>query len=473
MGHEAVGRQLTSAFEVLLTVVLVASPGTARADEIDRYIDNARDLYRIPAVVVGVIRDGKVVDVRARGQSNVELGVRASPRHVFEIGSISKQFTTYAVLILAEEGKLDLNAPIGNYVAGLPSAWQGVTLHRLLTHTSGLPDFENAFGYGVYRETPTDDEFVARLAKLQIEFQPGAKWSYSNTNYWLLARAIERVSGVPYADFMRTRVFEPLGMASTRSALPRVVLPGRASGYEIIAGKLENRDAVQPNTTRGLGDLVTTVADMARWEREQRSPRLVSKASSQLARAPVKLNDGSDAPYGYGWQILPLLPKATLSHSGGTPGFSTMYLRVPERGLAIVVFSNAFAMPSVTSIARYVAKHVDPALATPSPKPIADDDPASSERVSQVLRTQADAPSAWRAEWFTPEFWKEIKPYLSTIAERSRALGPVRRVVLVGRESGGEERTVRYRATYDRLSRIVSLTLDKEGRISLKDFEDE
>ena len=150
-----------------------------------------------------------------------------------------------------------------------------------------------------------------------------------------------------------------------------------------------------------------------------------------------------------------------------------MYLRVPERGLAIVVFSNAFAMPSVTSIARYVAKHVDPALATPSPKPIADDDPASSERVSQVLRTQADAPSAWRAEWFTPEFWKEIKPYLSTIAERSRALGPVRRVVLVGRESGGEERTVRYRATYDRLSRIVSLTLDKEGRISLKDFEDE
>ena len=199
----------------------------------------------------------------------------------------------------------------------------------------------------------------------------------------------------------------------------------------------------------------------------------MSKASSQLARVPVKLNDGSEAPYGYGWQILPLLPKATLSHSGGTAGFSAMYIRVPERGLAIVVFCNAFGMTAVTSIARYVAKQVDPALATPSPKPIADGDPALSERVSQILRTQADAPSAWRSEWFAPDFWKEIKPYLSTVAERSRPLGPVKRVVLVGRETGGEERTVRYRATYERLSRIVSLTVDKEGRMSLTDFEDE
>jgi len=465
--------RLGSPCAALLAVTLVASPGAARADAIDRYIDNALRLYGMPAVVVGVIRDGKLVDVRARGVSNVELGVRASPRHVFEIASISKQFTAYAVLMLAEAGKLDVQAPIGTYLDGLPPAWRGITLHRLLTHTSGLPDLENAFGYGVYRETPTDDEFMARLAKLPIGFEPGAKWSYSNTNYWLLARAIERASGMSYADFMRTRVFEPLGMKSTRSALPRVVLPGRVSGYEVVDGKLENRDAMQPNIGRGLGDLVTTVADMARWEREQRSPRLVTKASAELARVPVKLNDGSEAPYGYGWQLEPLLPKPTLSHTGGSPGFSSIYLRVPERGLAIVVFCNAFAMPPVTSIARYVAKQVDPTLATPSPKPIPDDDPALSERISQLLRTEGQAPSAWRAEWFAPDFWTEIKPYLSKIVELSRSLGPVKHVVLVGRETAGEQRTVRYRATYPRLSRILTYKLDKEGRISNVDVEDE
>ena len=169
--------------------------------------------------------------------------------------------------MLYEQGKIDLQAPVGRYLTGLPERWAAPSLHQLMSHTSGLPDFEDAFDYGVYRETPTDAEFLKRLLELPIESEPGTKWRYSNTNYWLLALVIERISGLPYAQFMQERIFAPLGMVSTRAALPAQILTGRAAGYRLVNDQLENREAIQPNTGRGLGDIATTVGGMARWNR--------------------------------------------------------------------------------------------------------------------------------------------------------------------------------------------------------------
>ncbi len=253
----ASGRASISALAGLLLVCTAV-----RADDIDRYIAQEQRLYDLPAVVVGVMRDGQLIDERATGYVNVELGVKARLEHRFEIGSISKQFTAYAILILKARGKLELDAPVGRYVSDLPPAWGKVSLHHLLSHTSGLPDLEDAFGYGVYRETPSDAAFLKRLVALPIEFEQGDKWQYSNTNYWLLARVIESISGLRYSDFMAQEVFTPLGMTATRSALPAQVLINRASGYEKVGPDLENRDAIQPNTGRGLGDIVTNLHDM-------------------------------------------------------------------------------------------------------------------------------------------------------------------------------------------------------------------
>ncbi len=416
------------------------------ADAIDGYVERIRRIYRAPAIVLGVIKNGVLTETRAWGQVNVELGVKAGANHVFEIGSISKQFTAYGILILKEEGKLELDSPVGRYVDGLPEDWAGVTLHRLLTHTSGLPDFEEALGYGIYRETPTDDEFLARITKLTIEFRPGERWSYSNTNYWLLARVIERCSGLPYADFMQRRIFVPLGMTATRSALPREVLPGRASGYERRNNRLENHEAIQPSTGRGLGDIATTVADMARWEREQLSPRLVSAATAELARVPVKLNSGEESPYGYGWFTGKILRFSTLHHDGQTAGFVASYLRVPERGLAVIVLCNEYGGPA-TPIAEYVAGQVDSALRKPRPQPIPDHDPALTRRIVAILVTAHRAPTAWQSDWFGFEEWARVSPGLSSIAEFYGALGRVRRVTLVGREDGHGQITARYRGS--------------------------
>jgi len=466
MFHRSGASALALAFLLLLATA-------ARADAIDRYLARQQSVYGVPAIVVGVIRDGKLVEQRARGLANVELGVKATPRHVFEIGSISKQFTAYAILILAEEGKVALDAPLGTYLDDIPDAWKSVTLHRLLTHTSGIPDLEEAFGYGVYRETPTDTAFIVRLAALPIDFPPGDRWKYSNTNYWLLARVIERSSATTYSDFMQRRIFTPLGMSATRTAEPPRILPQRAAGYQRVNKVLENRDAIQPSTGRGLGDIATTIADLARWEREQLSPRLVTRASAELARTPVRLNDGKEAPYAYGWFTDPILPRVALYHDGQTAGFTAGYVRVPELRLAVVVLANLYGGPA-DRIARYVARRSDPALRQAPLPPIADNDSASTQRVRLLLATGLRAPTEWKPEWFTKDFWAEYQPYLADIANAYEDRGTIRGVALVERVADGTGgQTSKYRVAHTGWSRILTVKLDAEGRISSFNGEDE
>ncbi len=466
-------RRTASAVKACAMLLAAVSITSASADDLDRFIAQEQRLYELPAVVVGVIHDGKLIDQRASGLAQVELGVKATTQQAFEIGSISKQFTAWAILMLHEEGRLALDAPVGRVLTDLPEAWGAPTPHHLMTHTSGLPDLEDAFTYGVYRETPTDADFQKRLLALPIDFEPGEKWAYSNTNYWLLARVIEKLSGLSYADFMQQRLFTPLGMRSTRSALPATLLPGRAAGYEHKGERLENRDAIQPHTGRGLGDLVTTLADMAAWEREQLAPRLVSPASAALARQPVRLNDGKEAPYGYGWDTQKLLPLATLSHSGQTAGFTAAYVRVPERRLAAVVFVNLYG-GGTTALALRALGDVDASLKVPPPKPIEETDPVRAARVRELLDTAATADKDWRETWFAPDYWRAVEAARPQIATFYRRLGPVVRMTRVTNEAvDADADTATYRIEYAKVSRIAMLHFDREGRIDRRDNHDE
>ncbi|MBS1133000.1 MAG: penicillin-binding protein [Burkholderiaceae bacterium] len=455
---------------VLALVLLVSLEVPARADELDAYLQRQREVYQIPAIVVGVVRAGELSDSRAIGLSNVELSVPASTRHIFEIGSISKQFTAYAILMLFEQGKLDLNAPVGRYLPELPPAWARPTLHQLLGHISGLPDFEEAFGYGVYRETPSDAEFQKRLLDLPIEFEPGKKWSYSNTNYWLLARVIEQASGQTYAQFMQERIFTPLGMNSTRTALPTQILMGRAAGYQLVEGRLENREAMQPSTGRGLGDIATTVEDMVCWDREQRAPRLIKPEIARLALEPVKLADGSPTGYGYGWFITPVLGLAARHHSGGTAGFVAEYLRFPDRDLAVVLFANRFGAP--TSPGR-VARLVDANISGPPLIAAAGFDVTQAGRVRELAAGAAKARSEWHEDWFAAEFWRSVKPYLLDVEEDYRRRGPLLVVTPVGPNGTQDVAKPSYRVVFEKMTRVMTFEFDKHGKIKSFQAEDE
>ncbi len=190
------------------------------ADEIGRYASQTLRIYGVPGLVIGLFRGGRLVSARAFGHAHLELQVRARTNPVFDFGSISKQFTAYAVLMLAESNPVALDAPIGRYLADLPDSWSGISLHRLLTHTSGLPDLEDASGYAVCRETYSDTELGKRLFALLLDFQPREKWAYSNTNYWLLARVF---TDLPAAG----HEVDPFGLASKSTAQTRRWLPTR------------------------------------------------------------------------------------------------------------------------------------------------------------------------------------------------------------------------------------------------------
>lgn len=455
---------------MLALVFLVSSGVPARADELDAYLQRQREVYQIPALVVGVLRAGELADSRAIGLSNVELSVPASTQHIFEIGSISKQFTAYAVLMLFEQGKVELHAPVGRYLPDLPPAWARPTLHQLLGHISGLPDLEDAFGYGVYRETPSDADFLKRLLDLPIEFEPGKKWSYSNTNYWLLARVIERASGQTYAQFMQERIFTPLGMRSTRTALPSQILMGRAAGYRLVEGRLENREAMQPSTGRGLGDIATTVEDMSHWEREQRAPRLIKPEIARLAFEPVKLADGSATDYGYGWFTTPVFGMMARHHSGGTAGFVAEYLRFPDRDLAVVLFANRFGAP--TSPGR-IARLVESSIGGPPLVAAAGFDATQAGRVRELAAGAARARSDWQEDWFAVDFWRAVKPYLLDVEEDYRRRGPLLLVTPVGPNGIQDVAKPSYRVVFEKMTRVMTLEFDGHGKIKSFQAEDE
>src|SRR5688500_3513973 len=229
--------RLLAAFAVLLCV----GGRAAAADEVDRLVEAQMRKRHVPGLSLAVVRDGKVVKAKGYGFANLELKVAATPETVYEVGSLTKQVTAAAVMLLVEEGKLSLDDPAGKHLAGLPDAWRGVTVRHLLTHTSGIKTYVGTPGFELSRGL-TGDEFIRAAGGLPLLFEPGASWDYSNTNFNLLGHLVERASGRPFWQFLEERLFRPLGMNATRYNDHRQLVPLRADGYFFREGEWKRRD---------------------------------------------------------------------------------------------------------------------------------------------------------------------------------------------------------------------------------------
>jgi hypothetical protein len=248
-------------------------------------------------------------------------------------------------------------------------------------------------------------------------------------------------------------------------------MPRRAAGYQLAGATLENRDAMQPHTARGLGDIGTTLQDMAQWEREQRAPRLVSKASAELARQPQVLADGSQTDYGFGWFIESRNAHPILRHEGQSAGFTAAYVRVPRSDLAVVVFANSWNAP-VSAVADRVARWAEPALQGPALLPARDADPARLQRVRDIMDAAADAKTRWREEWFSPELWRDIHPFLADMETTARRRGALRTLQAVGPQGRQNPGKPAYRVAFERVTRDVHFEFDAEGRVTMFRGED-
>jgi CubicO group peptidase (beta-lactamase class C family) len=334
-----------------LAAVLLAIQ-TVRADQVDKYLKSQMQEHRIPGLTLEVIRDGKAIKTAAYGLANVELNVPAKPETVFEIGSITKQFTAAGILMLAQEGKLSVDDKISKYLKDPPEAWANVTVRHLLTHTSGIKSYTGLDGFQIWRHL-TQEQFIKAIGKEPMEFQPGDSWKYCNTGFNLLGYIIENVSGKNYWEFMGERVFQPLGMQATTKRLYSLSIPNRASGYEQTNHVWMNRDT-DLTEVFSAGAIASTAGDLAKWSVALNGDRLLNAASKAQMWTPVKLNDGKTRKYGFGWNVDTLEGHKNIGHGGSTSGFSASIQRFPDDHLAVIILSNTDE-EIATTLAKKVA----------------------------------------------------------------------------------------------------------------------
>lgn len=339
-----------AAFLFAMWLALVPAPGADRVDELVR-AEMAR--LQIPGVALRVIQAGQETKAAHYGLANVELQVPVRAETVFEIGSLTKQFTAACILLLAQDGKLSVDDLITKHLAGTPPAWSNITVRHLLTHTSGIRNYTGHDGFELTRRL-TQKQFIEALGKLPADFAPGAQAKYCNSGYNLLGHIIENVSGKNYWSFIAERIWEPLGMTSSTNRDPYLVIPHRAGGYLRKNGALLNRDGDLTDVF-AAGAIVSNIGDLVKWNAALDAGKLLNTNSRAQMWTAGKLNDGSACAYGFGWRVNPFQGRGNIGHSGSTSGFSASLQRFPDDDLAVIVLCNSDEPNIATTLARAIA----------------------------------------------------------------------------------------------------------------------
>lgn len=451
-------------------------PGQQTAAEQEREVDAVmkQQMYarRIPGASIAVVSQGKVVLNKGYGLADVEHSVEATEDTVYELASVTKQFTGTAIMILVQDGKLSLDDKLTRVVANLPQAWDTVTIRQLLNHTSGIPDFGKKLDFKTdLRKDYTERQIVELVANSPLDFRPGERFSYSNTGYFLLGMIIEKKSGMTYGDFLRDRIFQPLGMTSTRFNDRRAVVRHRARGYILDGATLRNADYVNPAIPFAAGGLTSSAADMARWVMAPKSEQLLKPANWEEMWTSGKLNDGTVIGYGFGWNIRSRGNRKRVEHAGEIQGFSNNATYFIDGDLAIVVLTNLEGANAPRIAAGISGVYLPETRFRPS-APIADTDRATTE----FLRRVATALSQGTGEpdWYTPAVQQYYFP--DRIKERKLtfgAFGAVTSFELIGDEKKTDERIRSYRVVLGETPFRFSFRVTKEGKVGSVDAQPE
>jgi CubicO group peptidase (beta-lactamase class C family) len=331
------------------TVIFV---GAAAGDEVDDYIKAQMAEHRIPGIALRIIQDGKATKTATYGLANLELNVPVKAETVFEIGSVTKQFTAAGILLLAQDGKLSVDDPISSHLKNTPAAWTNITIRHLLSHTSGIKSYTGLTGFELTRHL-TQEQFIHAIGEYQLEFPPGESWKYCNTGFNLLGYIIENVSRKGYWDFLKERIFRPLEMTATRERRPGDIIPNRAAGYEQTNRIWINRD-YDLTDVFAAGAIVSNIGDLTKWNAALDCDAILNAASKERMWMPAKLNNGKVTKYGFGWFIESVEGHKNVGHGGATSGFSASIQRFPDDKLAVILLSNTDEQIA-TKLARHIA----------------------------------------------------------------------------------------------------------------------
>lgn len=334
-----------------VTVLLLAANATAQdlAPKFDEYLSAvAQQGFTGTALVA---RDGKVLFAKGYGKANEEWDIPNTPQTKFRLGSITKQFTAAAIMLLQERGKLSVNDPVCKYFSACPAAWSEITVYHLLTHTGGLPNFTALPDYVPNMHAPvTNDSLLARFKDKPLEFKPGEKMNYSNSGYFALGVIIEKAGGESYESFLQKNIFEPLKMTNTGYDRHAYILKQRATGYSLRNGKRVNSVYLDMTQPGAAGALYATVEDLFWWNEALFNDKLLTAKSREAMTTAFKNN------YGLGLAMTQAHNRPMVSHGGGINGFNTMLARFPAEKLTIVVLRNTdYGAPGPGPISQTLA----------------------------------------------------------------------------------------------------------------------
>ncbi|HSJ23331.1 MAG TPA: serine hydrolase domain-containing protein [Longimicrobiales bacterium] len=356
-----------------------------------------------PGCAVGVAQGGSPVLMRAYGMADLEHDIANTPATIFEAGSVSKQFTAAAIVLLAEQGRISLDDDVRKYVPELPDFGTPVTIRHMMTHTSGLRDWGSVAsiaGWGRTSRTHTHDHVVDILSRQRgLNFEPGSEYSYSNSGYNLMAVIVERVSGMPFAEFSQRFIFEPLGLKDTqwRDDYTRIV-KGRSSAYSFRGGDWAIDRPIE--NVHGNGGLLTTVADLITWNQALAEGRIGGATFVQTMHTPQVLNNGEAITYAGGLMIDEYRGVPQVSHTGSTSGYRAFLGRYPDQQVDVAVLCNAGNV-NPGNVGRQVAEvflgdALRPAAARPASQQGLQNRPAAPEYTAAEL-------AAFAGEYYSPD----------------------------------------------------------------------
>lgn len=449
------------------SAVLLLAGGFCQAQDLAKKVDQlAAEGMResgVPGLSLAVVKDGRVILQRAYGLANLELNVKTTPNTVFEIGSVTKQFTSALVMMMVEEGKLSLSDPISKYLDNLPEAWRQLTISQALHHTTGIRDYLS-LGFNM-RKDYSKEELLALVTKAKLEFPPGQSWSYSNSGYYLAGLILEKVSGKTYEELLVERIFKPLGMQDTQVFSPARLIPGRASGYIKFGNEMRNAEVLRPSAAYSAGEIVSTSGDLAKWAAAMLERKMLKESSYAALFEPAKLEGGRTYPYGMGWMLASSNGQPIIHHGGNTYGCSAEVSLFPNQNMAIVVVGNG-AGQDFSGLAYEIARLIDKSLIE---KPfVQSPDPDKTFTFKMIDALESIMNGRPDKSLLAPE----MLGLLNTTRGRPLGLvlrsqlGKLRTLRYGGKRQEGTDTRYFYNGVFEKTTAPLELLVDSEGRLA-------
>ena len=433
--------------------------------KVDSFVADYMKKNHVPGLSLAVVKEGKIVMAKGYGLANVETMHRASAESVYQLASVTKQFTATLTMMMVEEKKIGLDTKITQYLPDLPKAWGEVTVRQLLNHTSGifsytsLPDF---FQNGNSRRELNIKRIIEMVGEKPLDFAPGTDWRYNNTGYYLLGGILEKVSGKAYGDLLAERIFKPLGMQNTRLNDMKTIVPNRVMGYAWNGKILHNGEYVSPSQPYSAGAMLSTILDMAKWDAALYGEKLLSKKSLQEMWTSTPLPTKQPFGYGFGWMLSTKNKHRVIEHGGGIDGFSTHIARFVDDKLTVIALLNQES-GGAERVSMKVAEIILPALAPVPLKAMQDPDSALTKRLREVA-TEATQGRV-NSDEFEPETAKQIVPAIQSGKQTFEAFGAMQSFVLVDRKEANGNLQLKYRVKFANFMAAMVFALNKDRKI--------